>query len=179
MLHIFNWYNVLYYTGSVRDPPSLKQLHWFKDYFSPQWFYLGVQLLPDCDDVHKLKGFEQNHPNDKDKCCSDMLEFWIQKYPSASWLDLIRALRKINMHEVANKVIAAFYGMYVSVWLLLQKIILYVCTCVHDHTHVGLCMCVYVHVCVCACVYVCVHACVCARVCVYACVHVCELLIHI
>lgn len=95
----------------MRDPPILKQLHWFKHDVSHAWFYLGVELLPGPDDINKLKGIKQNHPDDNDKCCSDMFDFWIQKYPSASWEDLIRALRRINKHGVAEKIAAAYYGM--------------------------------------------------------------------
>ena len=42
-------------------------------------------------------------PNDKLQC-GEMLEYWINATPEATWNDLINALRKINQSSIADDI---------------------------------------------------------------------------
>lgn len=112
--------NVIYYTGQVHHPPTLKELHWFKNDVSHNWYYLGLQLL-DRNDANQLNTIKKNHPNNNDECCSDMFQLWLQKCSLARWEDLISALRTIGMNREANEVAKAYYGMYESYVALLHN----------------------------------------------------------
>ena len=58
-----------------------------------KWYNLGIELL-DPDDVEELDRIEAKHPSDLKKCCTKMFQFWLRKHPTASWNQLIIALRQ-------------------------------------------------------------------------------------
>ena len=68
---------------------------------------MGVQFL----NVGRLQTIKNDHNND-DQRCSAMFQKWIEKDTSASWKHLIKALRNIDMNQVAENISNAFYGTY-------------------------------------------------------------------
>ena len=70
-----------------------------------KWYDLGAELL-DGDNVGNLDTIEADHPTDHDKCCIKMFKLWLRKQPTASWNQLIEALRQpdIELHTLAGRI---------------------------------------------------------------------------
>ena len=70
-----------------------------------KWHDLGIELL-DSDDVEDLDKIEAEHKSDVDKCCTKMFQLWLRKQFTASWNQLIEALkqRDIELHSLATKI---------------------------------------------------------------------------
>ena len=70
-----------------------------------KWHYLGIELL-DSNDVGELDTIEAEHPSDLNKCCIKMLNLWLKKQPTASWNQLIEALRQpgIELGTLASNI---------------------------------------------------------------------------
>ena len=70
-----------------------------------KWHDLGTELL-DSSDVETLDTIEADHPADHDKCCVKMFKLWLRKQPTASWNQLIEALKQpdIELHTLASKI---------------------------------------------------------------------------
>ena len=64
-----------------------------RDPESEKWYDLGIELL-DFNDVDNLNIIQAEHPLDLKECCTRMLGLWLQKQPTASWNQLIEALRQ-------------------------------------------------------------------------------------
>ena len=70
-----------------------------------KWHDLGIELL-DSNDVEELDTIEAEHPSDLTKCCTKMFQLWLKKQPTASWNQLIEALKQtgINLGTLAGKI---------------------------------------------------------------------------
>jgi len=70
-----------------------------------KWYDLGIELLDD-EDCDKLDVIQSDHPKDVSACCTQMFKLWLKKQPSASWNQLIQALREpnIGMDKLATKI---------------------------------------------------------------------------
>ena len=70
-----------------------------------KWHDLGIELL-DFNDVGELNVIEAEHPSDLSRCCTKMFELWLKKQPTASWNQLIEALRQpgIELGTLASKI---------------------------------------------------------------------------
>ena len=70
-----------------------------------KWHDLGIELL-DSDDIEQLDIIEAEHGSDLDKCCTKMFQLWLRKQPTASWNQLIEALRgpDIELHALASNI---------------------------------------------------------------------------
>ena len=70
-----------------------------------KWHYLGIELL-DSNDVGELNTIEAENPSDLNKCCIKMFDLWLKKQPTASWDQLIEALRQpgIELGTLASKI---------------------------------------------------------------------------
>ena len=70
-----------------------------------KWHDLGIELL-DFNDFEELDTIETEHPSDLNKCCTKMLNLWLKKQPTASWNQLIEALRQpgIKLGTLATKI---------------------------------------------------------------------------
>ena len=88
-----------------KNRPTLKLLNKFKDSIGEKWYDLGIELLDD-KDCCKLDQIRVNYPKDVSTCCTQMFKLWLEKQPSASWNQLIEALREhnIGMDELATKI---------------------------------------------------------------------------
>ena len=96
--------SILLFVGCQR--PLRKFLHrYVRESVGLKWHDLGVELLSG-DDVEELDTIEAEHPSDLSKCCTKMFNLWLRKQPSASWNQLIAALRQpdIELHTLATKI---------------------------------------------------------------------------
>ena len=80
------------YTGS--NKPTIELLSDYIKEVAPKWYHLGKCLLKE-EWTHKLNAIENNNPNNAEKCCIEMLEYWL-KSCAATWNKLIDALEKIH-----------------------------------------------------------------------------------
>ena len=92
------------FTGHQR--PSLRFLNrYVRGEVGLKWHDLGIELL-DSDDTGNLDIIEADHPSDHDKCCVKMFKLWLRKQPTASWNQLVEALRQpdIEFHTLASRI---------------------------------------------------------------------------
>ena len=61
-----------------------------------KWFDIGVELF-DVVDEPVLNAIEDDHPRDADKCADEMLRYWLDRQPDASWNQLIQAFKAPNI----------------------------------------------------------------------------------
>ena len=54
--------------------------------------------------VYKLNVIEANHPNDVERCCAEMFQYWLQVDTDASWNKLVDALVQIKHKALATKI---------------------------------------------------------------------------
>ena len=86
------------------DKPSLKFLNrYVKDLVGTKWHDLGIELLDSDDD--ELDTIAADHPSGLSKC-TKMFKLWLRKQSTASWNQLIEALRQpgINLNALADKI---------------------------------------------------------------------------
>ena len=85
--------------------PSLKYLTKYeRSLLDSKWHELGIELL-DSNDVGELDTIKTMHQSDRNKCI-EMFDLWLKKQPTASWNQLIEALRQpgIKFGILANKI---------------------------------------------------------------------------
>ena len=77
-----------------------------RDSVGNKWHDLGIELLDSNSDVGKLNTIEVEHTGDLNKCCTKMFHLWLKKQPTASWNQLIEALRQpgIELGTLASKI---------------------------------------------------------------------------
>ena len=65
------------------------------------WYSLGVALrVPPC----KLKEIRQSAPQDGIQYWRiELLQYWLDSTPSASWRDIVTALEKIGQHTLSAR----------------------------------------------------------------------------
>ena len=98
--------NSLQYLYVGHQQPSLKFLNrYVRGSVGIKWHYLGIELL-DFSDVGELNTIEAEHPSDLNKCCIKMFDLWLKKQPTASWNQLIEALRQpgIELGTLASNI---------------------------------------------------------------------------
>ena len=66
------------------------------------WKDIGVELLGG-ESKDALNVIECNNPSDVTKCCSKMFDLWLDRQPSASWRQLIQALKQVQLDRLANQ----------------------------------------------------------------------------
>ena len=68
-----------------------------------KWHDLGIELLDP--DVEELDTIEAGC-SDLNKCCTKMFQMWLKKQPTASWNQLIEALKQpgISLGTLADKI---------------------------------------------------------------------------
>ena len=69
-----------------------------------RWYDLGLELL-ETKHERELEIIETNHSNDAAKCCRKMFSKWLESQcDSASWDQLIQAVKNIELNNVANDI---------------------------------------------------------------------------
>ena len=112
----FRWYkqqfmihlllNMIFTIFAGHQQPSLKLLNrYVRGSVGMKWHDLGIELL-DSNDVGELDTIEAEHPSDLNKCCTKMFNLWLKKQPTASWNQLIEALRQpgIELGTLASNI---------------------------------------------------------------------------
>ena len=85
--------------------PSLKFLNrHVRGPVGAKWHDLGIELLDP--DVEELDRIEAEGSSDLNKCCTKMFQLWLNKQSTASWNQLIEALRQpsTNLGALAGKI---------------------------------------------------------------------------
>ena len=86
------------------DRPALKWLNkHVRKQISFKWRDLGLELLEQ-EDEGKLKQIKSNNPNDVEECCTEMFVLWLEKYSTATWNQLIQALKEVDLNNLATEV---------------------------------------------------------------------------
>ena len=86
------------YVGS--DQPRLRDLyeHVVKE-AAYKWRHLRVELLPY--QLNELDIIDANWPHDAVRCCMNVFQKWLEYTANASWDQLIRALRSVQLDSLA------------------------------------------------------------------------------
>ena len=86
------------------DRPTLKLLNkHVRKHIASKWYDLGLELLEQ-EDVVTLNQIKHNNPNNVGECCKEMLELWLSKCSTATWNQLIQALREVNLNYLASNI---------------------------------------------------------------------------
>ena len=67
-----------------------------------KWYDLGIELLKSSD-VNKLNKI-RDEQSDLNRCCTAMFQLWLERQPTASWNQLLEALRQdhIGLNTLAS-----------------------------------------------------------------------------
>ena len=86
------------------DRPALKLLnkHVRKE-VSSKWYDLGLELLEQ-EDEEKLNEIETNNPKDAGQCCKEMFRLWLRKCSTATWNQLVQALKEVDLNNLAAEI---------------------------------------------------------------------------
>ena len=70
----------------------------------PKWYELGITLLDD-DQLTQLKTIKSDN-NEVNRCCIEMLMYWLESHSNATWNDLVEALKApgVELNNVATMV---------------------------------------------------------------------------
>ena len=77
---------------------------------SSRWYQLGIELLDD-DQVTQLRIIKENN-DDVAARCSEMLSYWMQTHPNATWYQLVAAMKTpgVELNELAATVEKSYTG---------------------------------------------------------------------
>ena len=69
------------------------------------WYEVSIQLF-DNSQLPKLEEIRATHSNDRRGGCLEMLKYWLQITPEATWDDIVHALRKpgLKLYSLADNV---------------------------------------------------------------------------
>ena len=92
------------YTHVGTDHPRISELcDYVRVDVAPHWYDLGIHLL-DAEQAKKLNVIRSDHPEDSEKCCTALFNYWLQVDTTASWDKLIIALNQIGQDVLANRI---------------------------------------------------------------------------
>ena len=66
------------------------------------WRDLGMVLMPDA--VAELCTISRDHRDNIVSCCSSLFWLWLERQPDATWKQLIKALKEINLNHLAAQI---------------------------------------------------------------------------
>ena len=105
---LYNYHECCSHT--VVSKPTLKKLQHMKviTAVGSKWFELGIELLDD-DQLAQLDIIKSNN-NEVTRCCAEMFLFWLRSHASATWQDLVEALKApgVELNDMAAMVEAQF-----------------------------------------------------------------------
>ena len=91
----------------VFSKPSLKKLRQLNvvTAVGNKWYELGKELL-DEDQLTQLDIIKTNYNIQVNRCCAEVILFWLRSYSTATWQDLIEALKApgVELNDVAARV---------------------------------------------------------------------------
>ena len=71
------------------------------------WIEIGIKLFED-EDMDTLRNIDFAFP-DKEKCCEQMFTFWLKRNESATWDQLLQALKGVGLNALASTVKDGMY----------------------------------------------------------------------
>ena len=90
----------------VSSKPTLKKLQQTKiiTAVGTKWYQLGIELL-DEDQLTQLDIINKDN-NEVTRCCSEMFRFWLENHSTATWQNLVDALKAlgVELNDVAAMV---------------------------------------------------------------------------
>ena len=89
-------------TGHDRPPLKYLMIHVIPS-VARRWYKLGLMLL-DTKYQNELDTIEVDAINDAETCCRKMLVRWLNTDELASWDKLIKALRIIQLNDIASNI---------------------------------------------------------------------------
>ena len=95
---------------TANSRPTPKKLLPFLDRIASKWYKLGIALLEEGEEAH-LKVIKANN-SDVSSCCLEMLQYWTESHPEATWHHLVTKLRSpgVNLAAVAFDIEKQFTG---------------------------------------------------------------------
>ena len=124
----------MYFKSSSK--PILKDL---QDIVVPKvtakWYELGIALLPNsC--MAKLDEICEIYSKNYHKCCLMMIDHWLKITPSATWSDILQALRSsaLGLTAIAEEIEMKIKGYLIIMCLILYNYSTYIHTYV-SHAH--------------------------------------------
>ena len=100
---MYNCYSWCVYYVIVFSKPLLKILRQLNVIagVGTKWYELGRELL-DEDQLTQLDVIKTNH-NEVNRCCAEVILFWLRSHSNATWQDLIEALKApgVELNELA------------------------------------------------------------------------------
>ena len=98
--------------------PQLKDIsNWVVPYVTDKWEKICVQLLGD-EHRHVIMTIRKDYHHSSEAGCEVMFEQWLDLCPSASWNDLINALRANSVRKIAlAEQLVDCVGMYMYVYV--------------------------------------------------------------
>ena len=99
--------NIIYII--LDDRPQLKELKRVMKYegVTTKWYDIGLELFDSNGGIVNV--IKENHPNDNDKCCTEMFNKWLQQRSDASWFQLGEALTNTGLNTAAKYVTEGQY----------------------------------------------------------------------
>lgn len=88
------------------DTPSLVYLNrYVRESIAVKWHDVGIELLKQ-EGEKALRIIKANNAGNVSECCAEMLQLWLRRQPSATWNQLICALRSpgIQLNDVVMKI---------------------------------------------------------------------------
>ena len=83
--------------------PTLNNLNRLRKDICSHWHDLGVELLDDSH-VATLDSIFENNQKDVNECCTKMFELWLETSATATWNDLLDALKQLQLCDLATKI---------------------------------------------------------------------------
>ena len=76
-----------------------------KKLIAVKWFDVGVELFEE-DDLKQLSTIKSSNNGNAESCCAEMLKLWHEKYPKATWNDLIESLNApgVELNDTASRI---------------------------------------------------------------------------
>ena len=76
-----------------------------KKLIADKWFDVGVELFEE-DDIKQLSTIKSSNNGNAEGCCVEMLNLWHEKYPKATWNDLIESLNApgVALNDRASRI---------------------------------------------------------------------------
>ena len=76
-----------------------------KKLIADKWFDVGVELFEE-DDIKHLSTIKSSNKGNAEGCCAVMLNLWHEKYPKATWNDLIESLNApgVELNDRASRI---------------------------------------------------------------------------
>ncbi|XP_065911456.1 uncharacterized protein [Dysidea avara] len=87
------------------DPPTLADFNkYVRSLIAHHWEDIGVELLDEDNQSH-IAIIRANHPDDVEKCCTNLFTVWTQRQPhDVSWSTLIEAVRNAGLEKESEKI---------------------------------------------------------------------------